>query len=386
MDDRQLTRILSRWGRRLRLVESPRWAARGLAAGLALGLILALAARLVPLLMADQLALIAALAAGVGLAVALAAVWLWPRPRHRLAWTLDRRLGLAERLTTALEIERRVLAPSPTMAAAQWKDTLAAANRVDVRTALPVRVPRWPLLAVAVLGGGLVLSLMLPNPQEAVLLQQAAVRAAIEEQIEELEAVHEEVAGAEALTDEEREALLQALEEAIAALEEGQATPEEAVSALAEAERSLAELQDPELADLRAGLERAAGEMADSDLTRALSEALAQGDYEAAAQELTAFAGPEGEELTREQELELAEELAQAAEAIAETDPELAQQLAEAAQAIEQGDIAEAREAIEEAAGEMARAGAEIEGQEAVEEALAALQEGREEVAQAGGT
>jgi hypothetical protein len=302
-----------------------------------------------------------------------------------LAWILDRHLGLAERLTTALEIEQRVLQPAPAIAAAQREDTLAVARRVNIRAALPLRVPRGPLLAVVILGGGLVLSLMVPNPQEAILIQRAAVRAAIEDQIEELEAVHEEVAGAETLTDEERETLLRALEEAIAALEEGQATPEEAVSALAEAERSLADLRDPDLADLRAGLERVAGEMADSGLTRALSEALAAGDYESAAQELAAFAGQAGQELTREQELELAQELAQAAEALAEIDPDLAQQLAEAAQAIEQGDTT-ARQAIQEAADEMAQAGAEIEGQEAVEEALAALQAGREEVAQAGGT
>lgn len=386
MDDGQLVRILRRWGRRLRLVDSPRWAAWGLATGLALALILALMARLFPLLMANELALVAVSSAGAGLAVALVAVWLWPRPLHRLAWTLDQRLELAERLTTALEIERRTLQPTVAMAAAQREDTLATADRVDLRATIPLRVPRRLLLAVVVLAGGLALSLMLPNPQEAILLQRSAVRAAVEEQIEVLEAVHEEVAGAEALTDEERAALLQALEEAIAELEEGRATPEEAVSALAEAERSLAELQDPEMADLRAGLERAAGEMSDSELTRALAEALAQGDYPQAAEELAAFAGQEGQELTRQQELELAQELAQAAEALAETDPDLAQQLADAAQAIEQGDIAQAQEAIQEAAGEMAQAGEEIEGQEAVEEALAALQEGREEVAQAGGT
>jgi hypothetical protein len=136
---------------------------------------------------------------------------------------------------------------------------------------------------------------------------------------------------------------------------------------------------------VQAGLERAAEGMADSPLTEEIAEALAQGDYQAAAEALAKY-GTEGQELTDEEALELARELAEAAEALAEADPELAERLAEAAEAIEAGDIAEAQEAIQAAAAQMGEAGERVQRQEAVEGALAELQEGREEIAQAGGS
>ena len=126
--------------------------------------------------------------------------------------------------------------------------------------------------------------------------------------------------------------------------------------------------------------------MADSEMTRDIAEALRNGDYEAAARALAVYGGTKGEALTPREELELAQELAEAAEALAEGDPELAEQLATAADAIEQGDVNTAREAIREAAREMGEAGERVERREAVEGALAQLQEGREEIARAGST
>jgi len=324
-------------------------------------------------------------------------VWLRPRPLPRLARIFDHRFGLAERLTTAVEIGTGQLRATRQMAGVQWADTLDAAARVDLSAMLPLRGSRRALFACGVLAAALALSLGLPNPQEEVLARRAAVRAAVEEQIEGLEAAREEVAQAEGLAEAEREMLLQALEEAIAALkedlDEGQATPEEAVAALSEAEQALAGLQDPGAAGVQAGLERAAGEMADSELTRRVAEALARGDYEAAARALAAYSVVTGEPLTREQELELARQLAEAAEALAGSDPDgstelaevLAEQLTQAVEAIERGDVAEAREAIRQAAQRMGEAGALVQRQEAVERALAQLQEGREQIARAGG-
>jgi hypothetical protein len=383
---RRLLIYLRRWELRLRLVESLSWGPWGAAVGLGLGLLLALTARLWPLLMTWQLAALAGALMLVGVTVGLLIVWLRPRSLLHRARIFDRRLDLAERMATAVEVGTGRLRATPVMAEAQAADALAAAHRTDVRISLPLRASRRALLVLGVLIVALTVSLWLPNPQEDVLLQQAAVRAAVEEQIEDLEAVKEEIAEAEGLTEAEREALLQALEEAIAGLEEGQAMPEEAVAALSEAEQALAELQDPGAAQLQSGLERAAEGMEDSELTKDIAEALAEGDYEAAAEALAAYSTEEGERLTREEELELARELAEAAERLAEVDPELAEQLAEAAEAIETGDIGEAREAIKAAAEQMGEAGERVEREEAVEGALAELQEGREEIAEAGGT
>jgi hypothetical protein len=382
----RLRSYLRRWGLRLRLVESLTWGPWGAAVGLGAGLLLALASRLWPLLMARWVAGLAGLFALAGVMAGVVVAWLRPRPLPRLARVFDRRFGLAERLTTAVEIGTGRLRATRAMTGAQLADTLHAAARVDPHTMLPLRASRQALLALGALAVVLALLLWLPNPQEDVLLQRARVRDAIVEQIGELEAARERLAETEGLTEAERQALLQALEEALAALDEGRATPEEAVAALSEAEQSLAELQDPGAADVRDGLERAAEGMADSELTRDIAEALADGDYQAAAQALAAYSGTKGERLTREEELELARELAEAAALLAGSDPELAERLAQAAEAIERGDIAAGREAIRDAARQMGQAGERVQRQEAVESTLAELQEGRGQIAQAGGT
>jgi hypothetical protein len=387
---------LHRWGLRLRLAESLTWGPWGAAAGLGAGLLLALAARLCPLLIARVLVGWVGLLMLAGGIVGLAAVWLRPRSLASSARAFDRRFRLAERLTTAVEIGTGRLRTAPAMARAQLADALNAAVRVDPGVMLPLRASRRALLVSGVLVVALLFLLWLPNPQEDVLLQRAAVRAAIEGQVEELEAVREAVAEAEGLTEAEREVLLQVLEEAIAALNksldrsisEGRTAPEEAVAALSEAERALAPLHDPGAATVQAGLERAAEEMADSELTHDIAEALANGDYQTAAQALAAYSGEQGETLTQEEELELARELAEAAETLAESASPLqgglrgvAKQLAQAAEAIERGDIAEAREAIRGAAQRMGEAGERVQRQEVVEGTLAELQEGREQIA-----
>ncbi|MFL7792014.1 MAG: hypothetical protein AB8I69_07725 [Anaerolineae bacterium] len=269
---------LRRWGLRLRLVDSLFWGPWGGAVGLSLSLLLALAARLWPLLMSRQVLVLAGLSTLIGTVVGLAIAWLRPRRPLHLARVFDRRLGLAERLSTAVEIGTGRLRTVPVMAEVQLADTLDVAQRTDHRALLPLRASRPALGALFVLMAGLTALLLLPNPQEDVLLQQAAVQEAIEAQIENLEAVKEEVAQADGLTDEDRETLLEALEEAITGLEEGKATLEEAVAALSEAEQALAELQDPGAAGVQAGLERAAEGMEDSALTEEIAEALARGD------------------------------------------------------------------------------------------------------------
>lgn len=379
--DLQLREILRRWGLRLRLAESLVWGPWGAAIGLGAGLLMALVARVRPLLMARQVLGFAGLAALGGLALGLASAWLRPRPLPRLARVFDRRFLLAERLMTAVEIGSGHLLAAPALSAAQLADTLQSAARVAPREMLPVRASRWALAMCGVLVAALALLFWLPNPQEDALLQQAALQAAVEEQIEALQEVREEVAGLEGLSETERELLLDTLDETIAALEEGQATLEEAIAALSEAEQALAALQDPAAAAAEEALQDAAEALENSELTEGFAEALAEGDILAAAEELAEIADEAGESLTSEEQQELAQELQEAAEALAESNPELAQQLSEAAEALESGDVEAAQEAMLQAAELLEEAGEQVEKQEAIEGVLAELQEGREKIA-----
>jgi hypothetical protein len=348
--------------------------------GLTLGVLLAGAAHLTPLLWRSQLISITLFAAGLGALGSGAYAWLQPHPSAQLAQIFDQRFDLAQRLTTALELASGRLQTTPTMAGAQQDDTFAAAARVDPRAALPLHLPRRALIALTGLTITLALLLWLPNPQEAVLEQRAAVQATLETEAETLEAIQAEIVTNEALTELEREALLATLEEALSALQVPGVTPEEAVAALSEAERALAPLRDADAQATRRGLERLASELQDAELTRDIADALKAGDYEGAAEALAAFSGEEGEALSRAEELELGQQLAEAAAALQATNPELAQQFNEVAHAIQQGNIDSAREELQAAAEELAAEGAESARQAAVEEALSAIQEGRQAV------
>ncbi len=390
MPSRKLARIRSylwRWDLRLRLVESLTWGPWGAVVGGGMGVLLALAARIWPLWPLRWLIGISGSLVLVGVTVGVLAAWLRPRSLNRRARIFDHRLELADRLTTAVEIGTGRLRAPAAMGRAQLADTLAAITRVDVRAALPLTASRRALGVAGALLCSLVVLFWLPNPQEEVLRQRAAVRQEIEEQVATLEEMRTTLAETEGLTEAEREALVQALEEAIAALEESKehAAPEEAMAALSEAEQALAELRDPQAEATQKGLSEAAEALSDSPLTQDIAEALAAGDYQAAARSLAAFSGTKGRALTREEELALAEELMQAAAALAASDPALAEQLNQAAVAIQRGDAAEARAALREAARQMGAAGERVAGQEALEGSLSQLAEGRQGIAQAGG-
>jgi hypothetical protein len=360
------------------------WALRGATAGLFLAVILAILSRLFPLFSLGSLFLLNLIIVFLCASIAFGLSVLRPPSLLQTARVVDYRLTLRERLSTALAVHAGTVHTSPPMAAAQLADAVRVAARIEAGLAFPWRVPRRELWIALLLAAVLIVSYVVPNPMEAVWQQRAVARQAIAEQVAELEALRAEIEANQALSAEQREALLQELDELIRDLEEGNLSREEAVARLSESEQRLMALRQEDAAAQQVGLEEAARTWQDSDLTDEIAEAIQRGDYQAAAEELAQYATPEGEPLTREEELALADELAQAAEALAESNPELAEKLNEAAEALRRGDVEAARQAIADASEQLAQAGQRIAGQEAVEEALSAVQEGRQEVAQAG--
>ncbi len=376
---------LHRWERRRRTAASLRWGARGLAAGLLVALLIAITARIWPLLTLSWSLALAGLWGLIGALAALVAVWLWPRSELQLARFFDQRLGLQERTSTALEIEAGTLSPPFWLREEQLADALASAERADAPAAIPLRlIPRdWlPAALCLVL---LAAALWVPNPMQEILADRAAVREEIEEQVEELEALREEIAADPQLSEEDQAQLLELLEGAIEELESGDLTREEALAELTETADRLRELANSEAEQEAAGLEGAAEGLRDSPITRALAQALIDGDYQLAADMLEDLSNELGEALTREQELELADQLAEAAAALAESNPELAEQLAQAAEAIQAGDIAAAREALAQASGTMGQTGQRIAASNAAQNAAGQLAQSGQQIAQAGG-
>lgn len=379
-----LTGVLHTCRQLWRMQRATVWALRGTTGGLALAVILFILSRLFPLFPPRFLLFLSLILVFLCASVAFGFSLLRSPSLFQTARIVDYRLSLHERLSTALAVRAGRVNTWPQIAAAQLGDAARAAERIEPGRAFPWRMPRGDLGIALVLTAVLIASFVVPNPMEAMLRERVAVRQAVAEQVAELEALRAEIEVNQALAEERREALLQELDELIRDLEEGDLSREEAVARLSEAEQRLMALRREDATAQQAGLEEAARAWRDSELTDEIAEAIQRGDYRAAAEELGQYATTEGEPLTPEEELALAEELAQAAEALTESNPDLAEKLSEAADALRRGDVEAARQAIAEASEQLAQAGQRAAGQEVVEEALSAVQEGRQAVAQAG--
>lgn len=380
-----LTRQLHAWNGRRRFREALIWLPRGLLVGLLAAVVVAAVARLRPLLTNQEVAYVALALAGVGLLAA--AVWLlWQRhPLPEQARFADRQFLLKERASTAVEIHNGTITTSPLIAEQQLRDTLTAVQQVNTRALLPFRLNRqdWLVIVAAVLL--LVTAVLLPNLQEAELLRQRGIDKAIAEQINQLEALSEEIRQNPLLTEEQKEEILQPIEQAIEGLGAGDISQEQAVATLSEAEAELRSLAANSSAEqLRQQLQQAGEPLANNPNSQSLGQSLQNGNLAQAGAAATQLAD-QLPELSREEQLALAEDLMATAQSLVGTDDQLAQQLAQAAQALQNGDIAAAQQALREAGATLQQRAQEAAAAQQANQAANALSEGRQAVAQAGG-
>jgi hypothetical protein len=357
-----------------------------LAAGLLVAGLIAAAARLWPLLALPWLLALAGLWPLVGLMTALSIVWLWPRSPLARARFFDRRLDLRERISTAVEIQQGAIAVPESMAREQLADALNAAQEADPAAAIPLRIDIRDWFPAVISLALLAAALWLPNPMQDVLAERAAVREALEGQVEVLEALAEEIAADPRLSEADQQELLEILDGTVVKLQAGNLTREEALADLTGTGERLRDLVSSEAERQAAGLQGAAAGLAESAITGSLAEALLDEDYPQAAAVLEDLSNDLGQQLTRPQELELAGRLAGAAAELAQSDPELAGQLARAAESIQDGDIAAARLALAQASQTVGQTGQRVSASRAAERAAGQVAASGQEVAQAGGT
>ena len=377
-----LETLLREWDGRRRQVDLLRWLPRGLLAGLYVGLAAALISRRQPLLTRDELVILGLASILIGVSGIGLIILLRRRSLAAQARFADRQFGLRERMTAAVEIQSGLLPVDGDITARQLADAIANAKTVDAKHLLPTRVRPvdWlPALAVALTLG---IALWLPNPQEAVLLEQRAVTAAIEQQVEELTALSEEIKANDAITPEQVEALLRPIEEALAALSEPGLSREEAVAALSQAEQEMQALsQELATPDLNEALAEAAAALQDQAAAIGLADALQSGQLDQAGAAAGALAG-EVSELPAEERAELAERLAEAAAGLRETDNELANSLERAAGALAAGNVEAAQEALAEVSTQLVERGETAAAAGQASSAAGQLGSARGEIAQ----
>lgn len=379
-----LVAYLRQWNRRRRWTEALLWLPRGVLAGLLLALVVAAAARLRPLLTNEELQVVALALGGLGLLAATVALLLRRRSLLQQARFADHRFELQERASTAVEIAEGRLEAPPALAQQQLADTVSAARGVDARAALPLTVRRPELAALLLVGLLLALTAWLPNPQADILRGQRALAAAIEEQVEEIEALIEEIEENPDLSEEQREDLLEPLESALQELQQEALSQEEAVAVLSEAEAELRDLSASRRNEaLLDELQNAGEPLAQNAASQSLGDALQSGNLAQAAQAAAALAD-NLPALSADEQAALAESLAQAAAALSEVDPELAAQLAQAAQALREGDAGAAQQALREAASTLQHRAQEQAASSQAQAAAGQLGQGRQELAQGG--
>ena len=352
----QLDRVHGGWRRRLRLSLAASWGLRGAGAGLAGGLAVSLAAlyarALVPEAYLRLLGLGAVLGAGLAAALALA----WPRSSLSTAIDLDQRLGLRERLSTAVELRRRGWPGA--LARSQLEDTLQACARAAAEGAFLVRITRRAALMGVLLLLFALLPLWLVRPAFEAAESQAAIDEAVEQERARVGALQVEVSQVEPLDPDRREAVLRPLKTVEERL--GQArTIEQALATLGEGEGQLRELATGQATALADSL-RAAGERLsqgpDQDLA-ALGAQLAQGEFQEAAETLQQM---DLRPATAAQAEAQARQLDAAAEMLRSSAPQLADALRQAAASLRTGDPGAAQQSLNQAAGALGVASQQI--------------------------
>lgn len=383
-----LTRHVQRWERRRRVLASVVWGPRALIVGLLVGIGIALIARMRPWLLAETTALYAVLACGAALVLMLSVVWLWPRPLPRSAQHFDVRFGLKERVSTALELTRGALSAPGQLGDLQLRDAVGAADQVNLRTVLPLRVRWGELLIMVVLVALLAYLLLAPNPKTDELLTQRALQNAIDAQIEDIESAIERIENTPSLSEEERQALTDPLHDAREILQQQDVSPQEAVAAMAGAQQALGELSDGMTPDQEAAYQDAASEFAGSPVTSDLAEALDKPDLAQTASALEQAADDLGaQDMTQTERDALAERFERAADRLEADNPALAQKLREAAQALRDGDVEAAQDALREAADLLRQQQEQLQNSEMAqiaEETSQQLREGQQEIVQTG--
>lgn len=380
----RLVEQLKAWNGRRRWRDTLLWLPRTLLAGLLTAVLVAVVARLRPFLTNQELSHVILLCGLLGLLVGAVALLWQRRDLSQQARFADRQFHLKERATTAVEIQTGLLTVPTDFAQMQLRDTVGVITAVDTKALLPLQIIRrdWLLLLVAM--ALLITAVLLPNPQEEILLHQRAIEKTIAEQITALEALQEEILQDPDLSQEQKEELLQPIENAIEGLSEGGLSQEQAVATLSEAEAELRELSSQfSTEDLQRRLDEAGQPLTSNPNSQQLGQMLQNGNLSQAGAAAAQLAD-QLPELSAEELAQLAQDLAEAASALEGVDSELAQQFAEASQALQNGDVAAAQQALQEAAGTLQQRAQSQAAAQTAENAASQLNEGRQEVAQAG--
>lgn len=302
-----------------------------------------------------------------------------------IAARTDQRLYLKERLTTALELQRKREAGM--LAQAQIDDAMWHVRRIEPWRSFPPRIPsrEGKLIAAAVVVTAALVAI--PNPGKAAIQRQAAISTAIKQEAQKLDKTAADIKQNEQQTgnrSQDQQTIDQILSELEKQLRQPQLSAEDALAKLESAQQKLQANQDTNADSLAEALQALAANFDDQPLLQKVAQDIRNGNYAAAANDLQA-AGQQAAGMSQDQKDKLAASLRAAAAAQAKAgNTQLGDSLGQASDSLN-GSPAETSTAFRQAGGNLQNAGQRSQAQSNLNKALSQVQQSANNVAQQSG-
>ncbi len=333
------------WRRRLYIHQVLRWTASGILISMLCACLLLLISRFIPWATASYWA------TGITIGILLVSIGiaLWYRPTFaRSAHYIDTQLTLQDRLSTAWELRDN----STPISVLQRRDALRQLRNHTPTATISLRPGRVRLLLFGIATIAIALLILIPNPMNTILQQQAVLQARLNRQIAAINRTRLTIDNQVAISAQERALIDKILRDALARLQQS-SSQEQAQQSLALAQSQLNQLRDPQASQksqARANASSSLQSSSNANVSNA-GKALASGDSQALNSSLQNLASQIAH-MTPAQRAQLSQQIERAASQ-GQNNPQLSSALHQLAKAVADGntsEVSDASKALESAA------------------------------------
>ncbi len=280
---------------------------------------------------------------GITLGILLCAVGfaLWYRPSFaRCAHYIDTQLALHDRISTAWEFHD----DSAPISVLQRRDALQQLGKHTPATTISLWPGRVRLLIFGIAAIVMTVLILIPNPMNTLLQQQAALQARLNRQIAAINQTRLVIDNQATISPQERALIDKILRDALARLQQS-SSQEQAQQGFAQAQSQLNQLRDPQAsqkAQARANASSSLQNSSNANLSNT-GKALASGDSKALNNSLQSLASQIAS-MTPAQRTQLAQQIERAASQ-GQNNPQLSSALHQLAKAVADGNPSEVSDA-----------------------------------------
>ena len=282
-------------------------------------------------------------AIGITIGILLCAVGgaLWYRPSFASsAHYIDTQLALHDRISTAWELRD----DSAPISVLQRRDALRQLRKHTPAVTISLWPGRVRLLLFGIATIAIAVLILIPNPMNTFLQQQAALQARLNRQIAAINQTRSVIDNQATISSQERALIDKILRDALARLQQS-GSQEQAQQSLAQAQSQLNQLRDPQASQKAQARANASSSLQNSSNANVSSagKALASGDSKALNSSLQNFASQIAN-MTPAQRAQLAQQIERAANQ-GQNNPQLSSALHQLAKAVADGNPSEVSDA-----------------------------------------